>query len=148
MFPATLVFSKVKEATSRKNQTCSWGTDGTSATAFGDSEVDFIVALADSDNAGQETAPMTGLPSEAAPLDGLFQAGLLPILPLGKLPLSKLSPTELESSTGKDGEVTVEDSTTIAADGGDEGEAAVGSDSPRTIWVHGDETADLIARRD
>lgn len=55
-------------------------------------------ALVDSDKAGQDTAPITGLPS-TAPLEGLFQAGFLerPALPLLASELSAAAVSELSA---------------------------------------------------
>lgn len=94
---------------------------------FDDSGGDFDGALADLDKAGQESAPMT---EEEAPLEGLFQAGLLTLLTLcPTVPL-------LNSSTGA--EFTAEESATDAGGGGEEGGAAA-----VTIWLHGEETPGL-----
>jgi len=73
---------------------------------FADSEGegDFAEARADSDSAGQESAPMT---EEEAPLEGLFHAGLFPLLTLFPPPLSTSSAgAELikAESTGNGGE--------------------------------------------
>lgn len=137
---------------------CDAGTEGNpSDRPFSDSEDDFAEeGLADSDKAGQE-APMTGptSPAAAPPFDGLFQADRLPTLPpFGPLPPpSEFSPPPVSSTrdgeeeadgggeeeeqeesaaaaAGMAGSVTA--ATADAAAEGEDGTAAIGSDSPRT----------------
>lgn len=139
-----------------KEQTCDTETDDDASNEpLDDSGDDLDEALVDSDNGGQETAPMTG-PTSAAPFDGLFHAGLLPALPFGPIPFSELSAIDSSTGEGED-EADDDDKEAAATTGstteiddvaeGDDGTAAIGSDSPRTIWVHGGVPA-LVARRD
>ncbi|KAM1379897.1 hypothetical protein ACFX2I_021704 [Malus domestica] len=81
-----------------KKENCDTETDNNegSDTPLGDSEDDSVEARADSDKAGQGTAPITD-PTLTAPLEGLFQAGLLPALPF-----SEPSPTDSSTSGGED----------------------------------------------
>lgn len=151
-----------------KKQTWEAGVDDPSDEGLIESEGDLAGARVDSDKAGQETAPMTGPTSATAPFEGLFQAGLFPPLPFSEL-------SAIDSSTAKVGDgggaARAEGAAASIAAAGDDGDvvvtgeevaaataaAIVGSDSPRTICVHGgcvdgedddgDETA-LAARRD
>lgn len=151
-----------------KKQTWEAGVDDPSDEGLIESEGDLAGARVDSDKAGQETAPMTGPTSATAPFEGLFQAGLFPPLPFSEL-------SAIDSSTAKVGDgggaARAEGAAASIAAAGDDGDvvvtgeevaattaaAIIGSDSPRTICVHGgcvdgedddgDETA-LAARRD
>lgn len=150
-----------------KMQTWEAGEDDPSDEGLIESEGDLAGARVDSDKAGQETASMTCPTSAAAPFEGLFQAGLFPPLPFSEF-------SAIDSSTAKvgGGAARAEGTAGSIAAAGDDGDvvmageevaaaaAIIGSDSPRTICVHGgcddgedddgednDETA-LAARRD
>ena len=119
----------------------------------------------DSDKAGQETASMTCATSAAAPFEGLFQAGLFP-----PLPFSEFSAIDSSAAKVGGGAATAAGTAGSIAAAGDEGDvvmageevaaaAIIGSDSPRTICVHGgcddgddddgeDDKTALAARRD
>lgn len=123
------------------------GTDddvGTSPRLFKESEEDlFEGALVVSERAGHDEAPMTG-PTSEAPLDGLFQTGFFPALPWPPDSSDFSSPAAATASTVDREAGGATDTEAIGSIGvfgwGEEGAAAIGSGSPRTIWVHGEET--------
>lgn len=94
----------------------------------GDGDGDLVGARADSAGSGQESAPMT---EEEAAFEGLFHAGLLPVMTLFPPPLS-------ESSVG--GELTATEASTT---GGGGGEVEEGGAAAATIWLQGEETPGL-----
>jgi hypothetical protein len=78
---------------------------------------------------------MTGPTSGPGPFDGLFQAGLFPALPFD--PFSEPSPIPSSAPTkATSGSIAViddvDDDNDVVLDG-DDGAAAIGSGSPRTI---------------
>lgn len=115
--------------------------EGTSPRLFNESEEDLLEgALVVSERVGHDEAPMTGPPtSEEAPLEGLFQTGFFPALPWAPDSSDLTSP-----ATGACGAADAEGTGSIGAlCWGEEGAAAEeeivgGSDSPRTIWLHGE----------
>ncbi|KAK8673311.1 hypothetical protein V6N13_111657 [Hibiscus sabdariffa] len=78
-------------------------------------------------------------------LEGLFQAGFLPALPLG--PALSLSTPSSSSTVATGGSVTAVDSGGDEEDKGVKGIPAIGSFSPRSISVQGEE-ATFTARCD
>lgn len=79
------------------------GGTGTSVTVLEDESAGNLgEALADSDKAGQATAPITG-PTSTTSLEGLFQAGFFPRAALPFCP-SALSAAAEEASAGGGGE--------------------------------------------
>lgn len=134
-----------------EKKTCKAGTDPSERT-FNESEDDLGVALADSERAGQEAAPITGPTSTGGALEGLFHAGFLAAL---LFPFSELSAgASVAGSSEEDAEETTlpdklseeETCSWRPTAEGDEGTAGTDSDSPRTIWVHGDGAR--VERRD
>lgn len=118
-----------------------------------ESTSDLGEALVDSDNGGQETAPITG-PTSTTPFEGLFQASFFG---RAALPLLTSEPSTAEElSGGGDGEAVFrgEKSENVVCSGWevvDDAEdedrewfaAEIDSDSPRatslrTTWAHGD----------
>lgn len=126
-----------------------------SETVFGEEESandDFGEGLVDSDNAGQETAPMTG-PTSTTPFDGLFHASFFGRAALLLLASKFSAAIELSGGGEDEAEATFEeDKLSVDSDievsggggggDGDEGEcwtaAEPDSGSPRTTWAHGD----------
>ena len=112
--------------------------EGTSPRLFNESEEDLLEgALVVSERAGHDEAPMTGPTSEEAPLDGLFQTGFFPAFPWAPPDSSDLS----SPATGAGGGATDAEgigSLRWGEEGAAEEEIVRGSDSPRTIWLHGE----------